>query len=431
MNASSSNTGSPESGMSKGAAWGIVGVLWLALVINYADRQAIFSIFPVLERDLGFTDAQLGLIGPVFIWVYSVASLVVGRIADVVRRDWLLTASIILWSLSAYGTSLSRSVEHVLFWRAMMGVTEALFFPAAVSMIGSIHSDATRSRAIALYASGQMFGIVLGGWSAGWFADHWGWRPGFVLMAAAGIGYAPVLWFITRRGARVRAEGGAEIKAAGGTGAGVMQMLRARCFWGMALAFFWFCVMLWMLYGWLPKFIYGRFHLSMEESGKIATIFLQASTVAGLVTGGFVTDRVRRHFGPGRFFVSAAGLFLAAPFAWLTLTVESIGLLKISCTCFGFLSGFMITNIFAAPFDVIGRANYGFCAGTLNTIGGLSGGMAMLLVGRLMGKVSIQTLMGYGTIAAMLSAVFMAIFAARHFHRDRARAGLPAWHHKP
>src|SRR5258708_8841058 len=104
MSGSSNNTASPEPALTLRAAWGIVGALWLALVINYADRQAIFSIFPVLKDELGFTDTQLGLVGTVFIWVYSLASLVVGRMADVVKRDRLLTASIILWSLSAYGT---------------------------------------------------------------------------------------------------------------------------------------------------------------------------------------------------------------------------------------------------------------------------------------------------------------------------------------
>src|SRR5438477_652339 len=124
MSGSSNNIASPGPALTPRAAWGIVGALWLALVINYADRQAIFSIRSALKDELGVTDTQFSLIGTVFIWVYSLASLVVGRMADVLRRDRLITASIILWSLSAVGTAFSDSIGHVLFWRAMMGVTE-------------------------------------------------------------------------------------------------------------------------------------------------------------------------------------------------------------------------------------------------------------------------------------------------------------------
>jgi MFS family permease len=243
-------------------------------------------------------------------------------------------------------------------------------------------------------------------------------------MAAVGIGYAPFLWLITRRAPHTRTEEASVSKTQNQGMTGLRQLYDARCYRAMAFAFFWFCAILWMIYAWLPNFIYERFHLSLSDSGRTATLFLQFSTAAGLIAGGFLTDRVTRRIGAGRFYVSAAGLFLAAPFAWLALTVPSLGLLKVSCTCFGFLAGFMISNVFAGPFDVIGRSNYGLGAGTLNTIGGLSGGLAMLLVGRLKESVGIQTLMACGSATAMLAACVMALVASRHFHRDRMRAGM-------
>ncbi|MBI1790426.1 MAG: MFS transporter [Acidobacteria bacterium] len=144
--------------------WTIVAFLWAAYLINYVDRQSVFSILPVLERELGFTPTQLGLIGSIFIWVYSLCSPLAGRLADRVRLDRLIPASLLLWSLATLATGLSRSVEALLFWRGVIGVTEGLYFPAALAAIGAAHPGPTRSRAISIHGSAQFAGIVAGGW---------------------------------------------------------------------------------------------------------------------------------------------------------------------------------------------------------------------------------------------------------------------------
>src|SRR5258706_6239622 len=89
MKMSSGNTASPEPVMTPARAWSILGILWVGWVISYIDRQVAFSIFPALRRDLGFSSEQLGLIGTIFIGVYSICSPLVGRLADVARREWL------------------------------------------------------------------------------------------------------------------------------------------------------------------------------------------------------------------------------------------------------------------------------------------------------------------------------------------------------
>jgi MFS family permease len=178
---------------SRKLAWLTVGLLWLAYLINYLDRQVVFSIFPVLRRELHFSDAELGLIGTVFIWVYSLCMPFTGRIADIIRRDRLVLASLVLWSLATLGTGLSGSVPGFLFWRAMMGITESLFIPAALGLVAVWHGGATRSRALAVFATGQFAGIAAGGWYGGWMADHTGWRAGFFWLAAAGVAYATAL----------------------------------------------------------------------------------------------------------------------------------------------------------------------------------------------------------------------------------------------
>jgi len=115
----------------------LVAFLWIAFALNYGDRQMVYSIFPVLKTDIGFTDAQLGLIGSIFSMSYTICMPIAGRLADVFRRDRMIIASVVLWSVATLGSSLSGSVLVFLAWRAVMGITESLYYPAAMGTLGA------------------------------------------------------------------------------------------------------------------------------------------------------------------------------------------------------------------------------------------------------------------------------------------------------
>ena len=216
----------------------LVALLWVALALNYIDRQMVFSIFPALKRELAFTDVQLGLIGSVFTWVYSLGMPVAGRLADRFRRDRMIVLSLVLWSLATLGCGLAGSVTAFLIWRAVMGITESLYFPAAVGTIAAAHSGATRSQALGIHQSAQLIGIIAGGWYGGWMADHWGWRWGFILASGAGVTYALVLM----RGLPAnRAE---VVDVQGNPWKIAFSLFRVPCYSMLCLAFFAFCSML-------------------------------------------------------------------------------------------------------------------------------------------------------------------------------------------
>ncbi len=186
----------------RGLAWGIVALLWFAYFTNYMDRQVAFSIFPVLQKELHFSDTQLGLVGSLFIWVYSLAMPFTGRIADVCRRDRAVVGSIALWSVATLGTGLSASPGGFLAWRTAMGLTEALYIPAALALIADFHPGATRAKALAIHGTAQFAGIVAGGWFGGWMVSSVGWRYGFILLAGVGLTYTIVLAGVFPRFAR-------------------------------------------------------------------------------------------------------------------------------------------------------------------------------------------------------------------------------------
>ncbi|MBL8293170.1 MAG: MFS transporter [Bryobacterales bacterium] len=387
----------------------VVAWLWVALGINYVDRQMVYSIFPVLKRDLLFTDAQLGLVGSLFSWVYTLAMPFAGRLADRFRRDRLIVFSILLWSLATLACGLATSLALFLAARIVLGLTQALYYPAAVGLLAAAHGDATRSRALGIHQSAQLAGIVIGGWYGGWMADHVSWRMGFAAAALVGLGYALVLH-------RALPASPPPVSNEPGSLADFANLFRSRCYTALAAAFFSFCAMLWIFYAWLPNYLYERFHLSMTESGFNATIFVQASCGLGVVAGGALADRLAKRTPAARFYVAAAGILLCAPFGYLTFAAPTLNLTRLYSVAYGLFSGFMVANVFAASYDVIARRHFGLGAGVLNMIGGIAASIMIYLAGALKGTIGFAGLLQWIAVACALSAVTL-VFSVRHYHR--------------
>jgi predicted MFS family arabinose efflux permease len=395
--------------------WPVVGLLWIAFLINYLDRQVVFSIFPVLARDLHFSNTQLGLTGTVFTWVYCVSMPLAGRLADLMPRARLVVVSIMLWSVATLATGLSGSVTTFLLTRAATGITEALFMPAALGLIASLHSGSTRSRALAIFATGQFAGIALGGWYGGWAADHTGWRAGFYSLALAGLLYSSVLWFLLQGAAesqdRVRPPSHRPL-----------DILRSRCWLALATAFSAFCAMLWIMLVWLASFIHDRFGVSLTESGLTATAFLQIGSAAGTLTGGFLGDAGARRFAGGRFLAGAVGLLAAAPFGWVVFSAKTLFTAELCSAGLGLFGGLFIANLYAGAYDVISERNWGVAAGTLNLVGGFAGGSGVLLTGVMKESLGIAFAMRCAAVAAVASSIVMAYVVAKRYRLERSNA---------
>jgi MFS transporter, Spinster family, sphingosine-1-phosphate transporter len=390
-------------------SWTLVALLWVVYFINYIDRQVAFSVFPSLRQELGFTNAELGLIGTVFTWVYSIFMPFSGRLADLVRRERIIVVSLALWSLCTLGTGMSGSVTEFLWWRAAMGVTESLYVPAALGLLASILPAESRSKGLAVHMTAQLVGIAAGGWFGGWAADSLGWRRGFRILAVAGLVYAVVLGLAIVRFRLPKPEPSTQ------SASGPFDVIRSRCFLALAVAFLLFCAVLWVQYAWLANHMYEQFSLSMTQAGFTAMVFLQGSTAAGVLLGGFAGDRITRSIPAGRLYVVALGVILSAPFAYVTFATGSLFAAVASACSFGLFSGLMMSNIFAAAYDVVAPQNYGFSAGMLNLVGGLAGGAGILGAGVWKDSAGISVVAGSTGVAALLAGIVLALVVVRWF----------------
>src|SRR5882724_423330 len=178
----------------KNYKWAVVGMLWFICFFNYADRQAIFSIFPSLKSEFGFDAVQLGLIGSAFAWVYAAGAPLAGFIGDRVPRKHLILGGCLFWSGITVMTGWCARLWHFVAVRALEGLGETFYFPASMSLVSDYHGPATRSRAFSIHQSSVYIGTIAGSWAGGWFAEHLGWRQGFYFFGAAGALLALALY---------------------------------------------------------------------------------------------------------------------------------------------------------------------------------------------------------------------------------------------
>src|SRR5262245_27688154 len=153
-------------------SWALVSFLWIAYCLNHRDRQLVFSMYPVLRTKLGFTDAELGLTGSLFLWAYASLSPVAGHFADRISKKKMIIGSLMLWSVLTALTALAWRPAALLAGRVLMAASEALFYPAAVALLAASTAGARRSRVFACFATSQLGGVVLGGWYGSFMAER-------------------------------------------------------------------------------------------------------------------------------------------------------------------------------------------------------------------------------------------------------------------
>ncbi len=394
----------------------LVAWMWVAYFLNYCDRQAVFAMFKVLKTDLSMSETQLGLTGALFLWVYGIGCPIAGFLADRFSKKMLIIGSLIVWSLVTIATGLSVSASMLLAMRAAMGVSEALFMPAAISMTTNSTAPKWRSRAVASLTTAQIAGVIAGASFGGWMAQQGHWRMAFILLGLCGLAYAaPFAWYLARLpiGAD-RDETAGDLRSdlasfETNSRPSLLSIFQVPTFRILCAAFPLFVFGLWMIYSWLANYIEEKFELSTAQAAWISTAYLQLATIFGLFAGGYIADRFRKKYRSARMTVLLASVGCCAPLLVAIGQVENLDLLKFILVAYGFFSGWMIGNIFPAAFEVVGSSRRGLAVGILNFFGAALSGFAPLMVGTWKKSYGLPGMLGVAGIAYALAAVLLAL----------------------
>ena len=411
--------------------WHLVGMLWLVSFFNYADRQAIFAVFPLLGAHLHLDLVQLGLIGSAFAWVYGLAAPVSGYLVDRLRRKTAILGGLQLWSWICAATALASRLWTLVTLRAAMGLGESLYFPASLSMMSDYHGPDTRSRALGLHQTSVYAGTIVGGFFAGWIAERYSWRWPFVCFGGAGV----LLAFLLIR-LLIEPERGAMDREPQ-TGAIEPPVRPLRFFefvrvaaripsvWLLMGAFACANFVAMVLLAWMPSFLFRRFHFDLAMSGLTATVFAQTGSMAGTMIGGWQADRLVRKSSNGRVLVQAAGVLCGAPFVLLCGQARSVAVLLVALSAWGLFKGLYDANIFASLFDVVPIAARGTAVGWMNIVGWLGGGgLAPLLTGLLASRYGLGIAVAITSVVYLMAGALLLYAAFRTIPHDHALHGL-------
>lgn len=389
--------------------WSVVAMLWCIACFNYADRQAIFSVFPLLEKEFSLSSTQLGLLGSSFAWAYGLSGPIAGLIVDRVPRKTAILAGLHIWSVICALTATARTFPQLLLFRAAEGLGETIYFPGSMSMIGDYHGKETRSRAMGFHQTSVYVGTIVGGYFAGLLAQTHGWRWSFVVFGGLGILLGFVLHKFLKEPVRGAMEAGAP--PARTSYADLWHELKKNpTAWLLMGAFLCSNFAAVVLLTWMPKYIHDRFNMNLAMSGLTATLFVQLASMCGAPLGGWLADRARNRRPGGRMLVQMAGVLLGAPFILLCGFSQSVGVLIFALTAWGLFKGLYDANIWASLFDVVRPEVRGSAVGFMNLMGWLAGGgSAPVVIGWMAGQTGLGPAIGFTSAVYIIAAILLSI----------------------
>jgi MFS family permease len=391
--------------------WVVVGLLWVVALLNYMDRQMLSTMRPFLEADIPAlrSATSFGYLMAIFLWVYAGVSPLAGWLADRVSRKWLIVAGLLVWSSVTYSMGYTKTFGQLYALRAVMGVSEALYIPAALSLIADYHGDRSRSLAIGIHMTGLYAGQALGGFGAT-IAAALSWHACFQLFGCVGVGYAVVLavFLKDRRVGSVLVRG----ERAG--------LFRQFPFWVLLFCFAAASLPGWAVKNWLPTLFSVNLNTGMAEAGPISTVSIALSSLLGVLVGGVLSDRWVLRDVRGRVYTGAIGLALTIPSLCLLGFAGSMGMSVVVALCFGVGYGMFDANVMPMLCQVVPEKVRATAYGLMNTVGVVAGAVITSVLGRSMDAGRLGVSFSLLSLFVLFAVVCMLIFLVK----DRSRYEL-------
>lgn len=290
--------------------WRVTIVLFFAAALNYADRSAVSSVFPLLRSSLHLSDYALAGVGTVFLWSYAFGSPFGGSIADRKRRSSVLVVSLVCWSMVMMLTSLAMGAHSLLMLRGLLGLAECAYLPAAYALLSDHHGRDTKATAVGIHICGINVGVVGGSTMAAALGQRIGWRGDFVVLGGLGLVLAAVCWLLVTEGPLRQQRATARRKTfLADMGA---LFLRPVYVW-IASASMLLAVVTWSLLNWLPLFFHEHFQMGLTAASFASSASMQSAAVIGALSGGVISDRLARAGLRRRITLLIVTRMLAAP----------------------------------------------------------------------------------------------------------------------
>lgn len=367
--------------------WIVVGLLWGVALLNYMDRQMLSTMKDAMQVDIVELQSatNFGYLMAIFLWIYALMSPVSGVIADRLNRKWLIVGSLFVWSSVTYLMGIAETFNQVVWLRALMGVSEALYIPAGLSLIADYHTGKSRSLAVGIHMTGLYTGQAIGGFGAT-VADAFSWHTTFHWFGIIRIAYAVILMlFLHDKKTEILPTEKLQAnpqKEKESVFTSLKSLLTNVAFWVILLYFAAPSLPGWATKNWLPTLFAENLDLPMSQAGPISTITIAVSSFIGVLIGGPLSDKWVQKNLRGRVYTGAIGLGLTIPsllllgFGHNLVAVVGAGLL------FGIGYGIFDTNNMPILCQFVSHKQRATAYGVMNMIGVSAGAFITHLLGR-------------------------------------------------
>ncbi len=395
--------------------WLVVGLLWVVALLNYMDRQMLSTMRDAMALDISDLESKVmfGKVMAAFMWIYGFMSPVSGIVADRVNRKWLIVLSLGVWSTVTLLMGYATTYNQVYWLRALMGVSEALYIPAALSLIADYFTGKQLSLAIGIHMTGLYMGQAVGGFGA-FVAEHLSWQSTFHWFGIIGIAYAFVLiMFLYEKRSESKMQKQIESKEPlsvtlknnlEAIKASLGMLMTNIAFWTIIFFFASSSVPGWATKNWLPTLFADSLGIEMSVAGPIATITIAFASFIGVMVGGPMADKWSRVNLKGRIFTSAIGLSLMIPALVLMGFGNTFAAAIGAGTLFGLGYGLFDANNMPILCQFVPDRSRGTAYGMMNMSGLFIGALATNVLGSLAEK----GMMGLG-FACMAAALCLAL----------------------
>ncbi|SZD73833.1 D-galactarate permease [Candidatus Ornithobacterium hominis] len=398
--------------------WLVVALLWGVALLNYMDRQMLSTMKEAMQVDIVELQSatNFGRLMAIFLWIYAFMSPVAGMVADRFNRKWLIVCSLFVWSGVTYLMGIVSDFNLLYLLRAVMGVSEALYIPAALALIADYHSDRTRSLAIGIHMTGLYTGQAIGGFGAT-VAEATSWQTTFHYFGLVGIAYAILLIFFLYEIKNRNVETTEVVK---GTEFRFGNLLKPFANFSFFILLLYFAIPSlpgWATKNWLPTLYADNLNLSMAEAGPIATITIAVSSFVGVIIGGILSDWWIHRNIRGRIYVGVIGLGLLIPALILLGLGTNLVAIVGAGVLFGIGYGMFDANNMPIVVQIVSKKYRSTAYGILNLAGIIAGAMITQILGHWKENDSLG--LGFAYLAVAVGVVLLIqLFFMKPKYRD-------------
>ena len=364
-------------------------VLTALNLLNYADRNVLFAVQPLVQDEFHLNKEQIGYLTSAFLGFYMIAAPFVGPLADRYSRKLIIVLGAIFWSGLTLLTAVTHNYTELLIRHTLVGIGEATFVTIAPTFVADLFAEERRGRILGIFYLAIPVGSAAGYLLGGYLAPHYGWRFPFYIAAAPGFVLAIGALFLTEP-ERGQFDSLKETPERGT----ILGLIRNPAFLTSTLGMAFMTYSLGGIQVWMPQFLYSERHYTLESANFMFGIVIVIDGILASLAGGWLGDRLLPRMKSSYYFVSAVSMALGVPVMIVALFVKG----PLMMPAIGVAAFFLLLN--TAPLN----------AAVINSVGAHIRATALavnIFIIHILGDVPSPTMMGWVADRRSLQASFV------------------------